>query len=127
MKREIDMNNKTTGNLGERLAKEYLIKNDYIILEINFTTKIGEIDIIAKRDDIVIFIEVKTRKSLKYGRPYEAVDYRKTQKIIKVAQNYIVYKAREDTQYRFDVIEVLLNEKIEINHIKDAFWAQLVV
>lgn len=116
------MNNKITGDLGEKIACEYLIKNNYSILETNFTTKIGEIDIIAKEDDIVVFVEVKTRKSLKYGRPYEAVDHRKMQKIIKVAENYIVYKSRGDIQYRFDIIEVFLNETNTINHIKDAFW-----
>lgn len=116
------MSNKTTGDLGEKLAIEYLIKNNYTIIETNFTTKIGEIDIIAKQDDIVIFIEVKTRRSLKYGRPYEAVNYKKTQKIIRVAQNYINYKNIEDVQYRFDVIEVFLSETSKINHIKDAFW-----
>ena len=117
------MNNKTTGDLGEDIAKNYLIKNNYKILETNFTTKIGEIDIIAEENDVVIFIEVKTRKSLKYGRPYEAVNYKKMQKILKVAQNYIVYKNKDDIQYRFDIIEVLLNDKDKINHIKDAFWA----
>ena len=104
------------------LAKEYLIKNKYNILETNFRTRIGEIDIIAKKNDIIVFVEVKSRKSLKFGMPYEAVDHRKMQKIIKVAQNYIVYRSRGDTQYRFDIVEVFLNEKNKINHIEDAFW-----
>lgn len=121
------MNNKITGDLGEKLACEYLIKNNYTILETNFTTKIGEIDIIAKEDDIVVFVEVKTRKGSKYGRPHEAVNYKKMQKIIKVAENYILYKNKDDVQYRFDIIEVLLNEASKINHIKDAFWAWCII
>lgn len=116
------MNNKTIGNLGEVLAKEYLIKNNYQILETNFRTRIGEIDIVAKKDEIIVFIEVKSRNTIKYGEPLEAVTYKKMQKIIKVAQNYIVYKSRGDNQYRFDVIEVFLNKEEKINHIEDAFW-----
>ncbi len=115
-------NNKAVGDFGELLAKEYLVRNEYSILETNFRTRIGEIDIIAQKDDIVVFIEVKSRKSLKFGMPYEAVDQRKMHKIIKVAQNYIVYKSRGDTQYRFDIVEVFLNENDKINHIEDAFW-----
>lgn len=116
------MNNKTIGNLGENLAKNYLIENNYKILETNFRTRIGEIDIIAKKDEIIAFIEVKSRNSSKYGKPLEAITHRKMQKIIKVAQNYIVYKNRGDNQYRFDVIEVFLNKNEKINHIEDAFW-----
>lgn len=116
------VNNKVTGDFGERLAKEYLEKKNYNILETNFRTRLGEIDIIAKKDDVIVFVEVKARKTLKYGRPYESVNHRKMQKIIKVAQNYIAYKSRGDNQYRFDIVEVFLSENDKINHIEDAFW-----
>lgn len=115
------MNNKITGNFGEKLAHDYLIKSGYKVLEINFTTRVGEIDIIVEKEDIIAFVEVKARKNLRYGMPREAVNERKMQKIIRVAENYIVYKAREDRQYRFDVIEVFLGEDGKINHIEDAF------
>lgn len=121
------MNNTTVGKLGEKLAREYLIKNNYKILETNFTIPTGEIDIIAQVDNIIVFVEVKTRKTLKYGRPAEAVNYRKMQKIIKVAQHYIAYRSSANNQYRFDVVEVLLNERVKINHIEDAFWLWLVI
>ena len=116
------VNNKAVGDLGERLAKEYLEKKNYNILETNFRTRLGEIDIIAKKDYVIIFVEVKARKNLKYGMPYEAVNHRKMQKIIKVAKNYIAYKSQGDNQYRFDIIEVFLSENDKINHIEDAFW-----
>lgn len=116
------MNNKDIGNQGERLARDYLIERGYKILEMNFTTRLGEIDIIAEKDNIISFVEVKTRRSLKYGMPKEAVNYRKMQKIIRVAENYIAYKIRDDRQYRFDVIEVFLSDNKNINHIEDAFW-----
>lgn len=116
------MENKTTGNFGEKLAYDYLIKTGYKILETNFTTRIGEIDLIVEKEDIIAFVEVKARKNLKYGMPCEAVNSRKMQKIIRVAENYIAYRGKEDRQYRFDVIEVFLGEEGKINHIEDAFW-----
>lgn len=116
------MNNKISGDLGESLAFDYLIKDKYKILETNFTTRIGEIDIIAQKEDIIVFVEVKARKNLKYGMPCEAVTPRKMRKIIKVAENYIVYKSKGNRQYRFDVIEVFLSQAGKINHIEDAFW-----
>lgn len=115
-------NNKVIGDLGENLASEYLLKNNYVILEKNFRTRLGEIDLIVKDRDIIAFVEVKTRRSLNFGYPYEAVNHKKMQKIIRVSENYIAYKGTENTQYRFDIIEVFLNKNNKINHIKDAFW-----
>ena len=114
--------NKITGDLGEDMAKEYLLENNYVILEKNFRTRIGEIDLIVRDKDIIVFVEVKTRKSLHFGYPHEAVDRRKMHKIIRVSEQYIAYKGTENTQYRFDIIEVFLNQRDKINHIKDAFW-----
>lgn len=116
------LKNKITGAIGEKLAVSYLIKNNYKIIDRNFKCKLGEIDIIATIDDVVVFVEVKTRKSLIYGYPYEAVTLSKQQKIIKTAHSYIKLKKIMDKQYRFDIIEVYLNGSIRINHIKNAFW-----
>ena len=116
------MNNKISGDLGEGLALDFLEKNKYRILETNFTSRTGEIDIIAEKDKIIVFVEVKSRRNLKYGRPCEAVTKAKIKKIIRVAEGYIMCKNIEDRQYRFDVIEVFLKEKVRINHIEDAFW-----
>ncbi|MBS4536066.1 YraN family protein [Clostridium sp. D2Q-14] len=114
--------NRNKGNYGEQTAIEYLLNKDYKILEKNFTTKIGEVDIIAKDNDIVVFIEVKLRRNSKYGYPFEAVDYKKQKKIINVAQLYVKYKKLYNTQLRFDIIEVYLDNNY-INHISNAFWA----
>lgn len=99
-------NNKITGDIGEELAKEFLIRENYQILYKNFKTKIGEIDLIAKDKDTVVFVEVKTRKSLEFGMPYEAVDQRKIKKIIRVAENYIAYREIQNTQYRLSLIHI---------------------
>lgn len=117
MKRE----NRNKGNLGEERALNYIKDKKYQVLEKNFTTKIGEIDLIAKDKDIVVFIEVKLRRNSSYGHPFEAVDYRKQRKIINVAKLYAKYKKMYDTQFRFDIIEVYLDTNY-INHIPNAFW-----
>lgn len=115
--------NKITGNRGENVAKNYLVNHGYNILDKNYTCNVGEIDIIAEKEGLIVFIEVKSRNSLNFGYPYEAVDKKKQSKLIKVAQNYINYKSIRNTQFRFDIIEVYLKQSNRVNHIKDAFWA----
>jgi len=118
--------NKELGRAGEEAAKNFLIKSGYNILETNFRCRCGEIDIIAEGEDYKIFVEVKTRTNSNYGSPIEAINYKKRQSILKSAQTYIAYKNINDSNIRFDVIEVLTNiekpEKYNINHIKNAFW-----
>jgi len=110
--------NKVTGNYGEELAKKYLKKQKYTILETNYTTKLGEIDIIAKDSDEFVFIEVKTRNTLLYGLPREAVTPYKQNKIRTVATEYIKKHKLFNEKLRCDVIEIIENE---ITHIKNAF------
>ena len=110
--------NKIIGNKGELIAQNYVKKQKYVILEENFTCKFGEIDIIAKDKDVIIFIEVKARTSEMFGRPCEAVTPYKQNKIRTVAKYYLMLKKLYENSCRFDVIEVLDGE---INHIKNAF------
>ena len=83
------MNNKIKGAYGEKQAVSYIKKLGYKILEQNFTTKIGEIDIIAQDKSYIVFIEVKNRTSQKFGRPSEAVNNHKQHKIKQVALLYM--------------------------------------
>lgn len=107
------------GKKGEELAKQYLIKKDYIIIEQNFRTRLGEIDIIAKARNELVFVEVKTRTTNKYGAPSEAVDDNKIKHITRVAEYYIYIKKLEKSFIRFDVIEVEINNgQHKINHLK---------
>lgn len=109
-----------TGRKGEEIACEFLIKNNYKILIKNFRCKIGEIDIIAKENDEIIFVEVKTRKQKKYGLPAEAVNKRKRNHMFFVAEYFLMINNMENIFCRFDVIEVYItNKKIKINHIKN--------
>ena len=112
------MNNKTFGNMGEAQAFHYLVKNDYKILETNYTTKLGEIDIIAKKDNVLVFVEVKKRTTARFGLPREAVTPFKQHKIKLVASYYLQRTKSYDNVCRFDVIEIIGEE---INHIQNAF------
>lgn len=114
---------KETGNKGEDLACVFLRKRGYTIIEQNFSCKQGELDIIAKSpSNYLVFIEVKTRKNLKYGMPCEAVTLYK-QKHIKLASKYYIFKNNIiNIDIRYDVIEIFkLNNKIYTHHIKNAF------
>lgn len=118
------MNTKIIGDFGEDIAEEYLLEKDYEILERNFSLKFGEVDIIAEIDGCIVFVEVKTRKNNKFGEPSEYVDNKKQGRIKKAAA---VYADIENTDIRFDVIEVFYEEKnnqlflTKVNHIENAF------
>ena len=108
------------GNLGEQEVVTYLKTKGYKILARNFLKPYGEVDIIAMKDDIVCFIEVKTRKNTRYGTPREAVNYYKQQRIIKASQAYMIENKLTDYLMRFDVAEVLVESR-KINLIENAF------
>lgn len=109
---------KLLGRVGEKKAETYLKTKGYKILETNYKTPLGEVDIIAENDEQIVFIEVKTRSSEAYGFPCEAVDYRKQQKYFKVATYYLQRAHKMDSAVRFDVVEI---ENGQINHILNAF------
>lgn len=87
-----------------------LRKERFEIFEVNFTTRFGEIDIIAAKDNIMVFIEVKTRTSSNFGMPEESVGTVKASKIKRVAEYYLLkMQNREEFDYRFDIISVQIN------------------
>jgi len=114
--------NRSKGNKGERLAAKELMKKGYEVLDMNFCRKGGEIDIIAQKDDSIVFVEVKYRKSLENGIPCEAVDVRKQKRIIETAKKYIDENHLYDSSFRFDVVEILESDRIYMRHIENAFW-----
>lgn len=122
MEENIDLSHKTfntvTGCGGEDMAYKYLISKGYKILARNFKTKIGEIDIIAKDKGVIVFVEVKTRKSDFFGLPREAVTPSKQRKIRMVATQYLKLHGGLEQVCRFDVIDILAGE---INHIENCF------
>lgn len=111
------------GDEGEEVATQYLLENNYQIIERNFSCRQGEIDIIAKEKNEIVFVEVKTRTNTQYGEPVEAVTYYKQKHIIKSIEYYLYIKKLENAFIRIDVIEVYYRgkNKYHVNHIKNAF------
>ncbi len=117
------------GASGEETAVKILKKHGYKILEKNYRTKMGEIDIIALDGEYTCFVEVKLRKNDDFGSPGDFIDERKQQKIIKTAQYYAVEKGIYDSPMRFDAVLINAdfskkNRKFEAEVIKDAFRLQ---
>lgn len=118
------MNTKLLGAYGEKIATTYLQqKKKYHILCRNYQTRTGEIDIIAQDKDILVFIEVKTRRSCTCGLPMEAVSLQKQRQITKTAICYLQAHEQWEMSCRFDVIEIfpLLPLNQQIHHIQHAF------
>lgn len=123
----INMNlNKDIGKYGETLANSYLRALGFSILKENFRNRFGEIDIIANKNNLLIFVEVKTRFTKSYGTPSESVTRSKQKNIIKLSKYFLLSKRTLNYFIRYDVIEVLLNSKddnYKINHIENAFYS----
>lgn len=111
------------GRYGELLAKAYLEQNGYRILEKNWVYGRAEIDLIAFHDRKLIFAEVKTRRSARYGEPEEFVDWKK-EKQLAFASSVYIDRMNHLGEVRFDIIAIIFENKelYKINHIEDAFW-----
>jgi putative endonuclease len=126
---EIKKNNKRSlGAMGEQAAAEFLKENGYTILTQNYRVgRLGEIDIISLESEYLCFIEVKTRTGIGFGLPCEAVNKKKQQSIIRLAQVYIKKMKLGNKPVRFDIVEVMVNVSNgnisikNINIIKNAF------
>ncbi len=112
------MNTHIKGVKGEDIAADYLVKHKYKILERNFKCRFGEIDIVAVNDGFVVFVEVKSRASDKFGLPREAVTPYKRQRIIGAAKYWLYLNKNTGAPTRFDVVEVMCEE---VTVLKDAF------
>jgi putative endonuclease len=109
-----------TGNIGEQWASKFLEEKGYEVVERNYRYKKAEIDIIVKKEKVLVFVEVKTRKSKLYGEPEEAVNQAKINLVLAAAENFIEsYNWMFDI--RFDVIAIHYTHPVEIMHIQDAF------
>ena len=120
------INKRMYGNMGESIAVNYLIQNNFTILNRNYRFgRFGEIDIIASENEYICFIEVKTRSNMLFGAPSEAVNYKKQNKIKKISQMYLKEHEMLDRPQRFDVIEIIIEHNSSkpknINLIRDAF------
>ena len=120
------INTRLLGTKGEEIAGSYLKKEGYRIVERNYRTSRGEVDIVAYEGDKLVFIEVKTRRTREYGEGQWAIDRRKQRQMIKVALTYIVRKKINNKSYRFDtvIVEDLRDGAREVLLIRDAFQAE---
>ena len=110
------------GDIAEKLAREYLVKQGYEIVDTNWYHGHLELDIVARDGEELVIVEVKARTGLRYEHPSEAVTNTKIKRIIEAADAYIIEK-NLDVDTRFDVITVIfVNEKFELEHFKDAFY-----
>ncbi|MCD4705733.1 YraN family protein [bacterium] len=114
--------NQRFGRRGEEVAKKYLIKNNYQILDTNYKNYFGEIDIVAKLKSKIIFVEVKTRSSRMFGAPEESVNFAKQKKLMKASEKYI-FENKLNNEYQIDVITVEKEQgvdKAKLKHFKNA-------
>ena len=114
--------NKEIGTLGEAAAGSFLKEKGYQILQKNYSVSAGEIDIIAEKEDTVVFVEVKTRSSDKFGAPEESVNEAKENNLMKAAEAYIEEKDI-DMECRFDIVSIIMggNSTVSIEHFEHAF------
>jgi putative endonuclease len=117
----VSLAKKILGREGEDRAAQFLKKQGYKILERNYSTPQGEIDLIALHRGEVVFVEVKTRSNEAYGPPELAVNPRKQQRMIKAALGYIKYKKLHQVPCRFDVVAISAATEKEIDLIENAF------
>ena len=109
------------GKIGEQLAIDFLIKNDYKILEKNYRFLKAEVDIIAQKEEVLAAVEVKTRTSDYFGNPQDFVNPKKIKLLLSAIDNYVVERDL-DVEVRFDIIAIIQNKnETKIEHLKDAF------
>ncbi len=118
------MNRKELGIIGEKLAKDFLKKRGYRIHKTNFSCRVGEIDIIARKNDCLVFVEVRTKASIDFGSPEESMTLAKREKIVAVALSYLnKYQNQSSKKWRIDFIGLELDHNgkaTRIEHIENA-------
>lgn len=117
-------NNKLTGQIGENLAAEYLAKKGYRVLDRNWSTRWGELDIVASKNDILVFVEVKTKVGDGFGLPEDMVNSYKISQVQRMGEVYRITKGLPNVQARVDVIAIVLdrdNEVLRLDHYEGVY------
>lgn len=110
-----------TGQSGEDLAAHFLEKKGYRIIERNYRYRRAEIDLIAQKEQLLVFVEVKTRGNNSFGNPEDFVGSRKAAMIVEAADHYI-HQHNWQSNIRFDIIAILTRPHLDIQHMEDAFF-----
>lgn len=119
-----NLSSKELAKLGEEVAEKYLVSKGYSIIKKNFVFGKGEIDIIAKDGEYLVFVEVKTRRNYDFGEPEYAITKSKQRQLKKIAEAYFYVNGIQEQLCRFDVITIVgeKEEDMKINHIINAFY-----
>ncbi len=112
------MKRKQLGALGEKIATHFLKKRGYRILETNFRCRDGEIDIIARKGDYIVFVEVRTKSSYQFGAPEESVTQAKKERLVTSALTYLKDRQNLSPNWRIDIIVIELDEKNKTKRIE---------
>ena len=112
------MKRKELGDLGEKLARDFLRKRGYRIRETNFRCPQGEIDIVAEHDDYLVFVEVRTRTSLSFGTPEESITASKKEKLVSLALTYLQTHNDLPPLWRIDVVAIELDQRGKASRIE---------
>ena len=109
------------GRRGEELAASYLEKKGYLILQRNYRSGAGEMDIVAQDGDCLVFVEVRARSTKEYGAPEESITPAKAQRLIEVAQGYLQEQGDSGREWRIDLVAIQLSgDSYRLNHIVNA-------
>ena len=110
------------GKKGEQLAVDFLLQNGYEIVERNYRFQKTEVDIIAKKNDILAVVEVKTRSTKDFGNPQDFVKPKQIQRLVKAVDEYVTTH-KLDIEVRFDIIAIIkIGKQFEIEHLENAFY-----
>jgi putative endonuclease len=122
LRRGRELNNRLSGAWGEELALRYLTRRGYVLIERNYRTRYGELDLILRHRNTIVFAEVKLRRGTSFGDPLEAVTPRKQAAIRLLAEQYLSEKEPEFDALRFDVVGILVGSGApRVLHLEDAF------
>jgi len=112
------MKRRETGRLGENIACDFLGKNGYRIIERNYRCPGGEIDIIARQEDTLVFVEVRTKKSRRFGTPEESITPTKMERLRTVAAHYGQNRSNLPTSWRIDVVAIQMDSRGKVSRIE---------
>jgi putative endonuclease len=116
------LNERSAGAWGEDLALRYLTRRGYELVERNYRTRYGEIDLILRKHTILVFVEVKLRRGTGFGDPLEAVTSHKQSTLRSIAEQYLSDREPAFDTLRFDVVGILAGQgNLRIHHVEDAF------
>lgn len=110
--------NKKIGQLGEKITVDFLKNKNYILLDKNFTSRWGEVDLIFKKDNKIHFIEVKTRVGNKKGKPFEAINFYKIRSLRRCIDYYLLKKNLKDYKLSLDIVSIILDKNLNLVDFK---------